>query len=149
MTNLSFYKLQASGNDFILIDNRKSKLSVGVLKNLARKHCPRKLAVGADGLLVIESSKKASFKMRIFNADGSEAQMCGNGARCVTYWAKLKSGRLKFETKAGIIESRSKGNDVKIKLSDPKQIKLDIPIKVLGRNLILGMWLVNTMMNRC
>lgn len=136
MASLTFYKLHASGNDFILIDNRKSKLSSQALKKLARVYCLRKLAVGADGLLAIEASKKASFKMRIFNADGSEAEMCGNGARCTAYWAK--KGRLKFETKAGVIESCLKPNEVKIRLSNPKQIKLDIPINVLGRKLHLN-----------
>ncbi|MCF7907424.1 MAG: diaminopimelate epimerase [Candidatus Omnitrophica bacterium] len=138
MTTITFYKLQASGNDFILIDNRKTKLKAGQLKKLARKYCQRKLSIGADGLLVIESSKKASFRMRIFNADGSEAEMCGNGARCTAYWAKSKAKQVKFETQAGIIEACLKADRVAIKLSDPKQIKVRIPIVVLGRKIHLN-----------
>lgn len=137
MAAITFYKLQASGNDFILIDNRKMKIGSGQLKKLARKYCQRKLAVGADGLLVIEPSEKSSFKMKIFNTDGSEAEMCGNGARCAAYWAKSKS-LIKFETKAGIIEACLKAKSVGIKLSDPKQIKINIPITVLGRKIHLN-----------
>ncbi|MFH1768648.1 MAG: hypothetical protein ABH858_05785 [Candidatus Omnitrophota bacterium] len=109
---LPFYKLQASGNDFILIDNRNPNRQAKSFpyKKVARDYCRRKFSVGADGLLIIEFSVKALFKMRIFNPDGSEAEMCGNGARCSALWAdyvKIFKGQrsLKFETKAGIIEA--------------------------------------------
>jgi diaminopimelate epimerase len=133
MKKTTFYKLQASGNDFILLDNRKLKIGNSKLKGIAKKFCQRKLGIGADGLLVIEPAKKAKFKMRIFNPDGSEPQMCGNGARSVAGWTRLKT--LSFETKAGIIEAKTGKNQVKIKLSDPKGLKLNIPIKVLGRKI--------------
>lgn len=140
---IEFYKLQASGNDFILIDNSKEKVkaSSAFYKKFAQEYCSRKLGIGADGVLVIEPSRKASFKMRIFNADGSEAQMCGNGARCVGLWAALvkKKNNLKFETKAGLIEAKVKlkGSKalVKIKASDPLGIKMDFPLKILGRKI--------------
>ncbi|MBU1112730.1 MAG: diaminopimelate epimerase [Candidatus Omnitrophica bacterium] len=138
MKIIEFYKLQASGNDFILIDNRKLKITSGRLKAIARNYCRRKLSIGADGLLVIEPSKKALFKMRIFNVDGSEAQMCGNGARCSAFWYALKgkpAKNIRFETKAGIIESRVGQESVTIKLSDPKNIRLQMPINVLGRKI--------------
>jgi len=141
MAAITFYKLQASGNDFILVDNRKLKLKSLSLKKLAQERCQRKLGIGADGLLVIEPSKKACFKMRIFNADGSEAEMCGNGARCTAYWAKLqcpKSKTINFETKAGIIEAVPEAKNIKIKLSNPKNIKLHLPINVLGRKIHLS-----------
>lgn len=133
MQTIEFSKLQASGNDFILVDNRKLKIKSSRLVALAKKYCQRRLSVGADGLLVIESSAKADFKMRIFNADGSEAEMCGNGARCVALWAKMKA--LKFETKAGIIEAELKGNEAKIKLTDPIGFKLDMGLSVLKKKL--------------
>jgi len=132
MKKMEFYKLQASGNDFILIDQRKNKGQKLNFKDIARKYCSRKLGIGADGLLVIEPSKKASFKMRIINADGSEAEMCGNGARCVSLWAAKGRRSIKFDTVAGIIESKIKGNDIKVKLTDPFDLKLDFKIKVLA-----------------
>jgi diaminopimelate epimerase len=102
--------------------------------HLAERMCSRKYGIGADGLLVMEKSKIANIKMRIFNADGSEAQMCGNGARCTALWVKQRlavtSSRIKIETKAGLIEAEAKTANVKIKLTDPKNIKLDTPIKV-------------------
>ena len=153
MKKLPFYKLQASGNDFILLDFSKSKAkkSKGFYANLAKKYCPRKLSIGADGLLVIEPSKKALFKMRIFNSDGSEAEMCGNGARCVGLWAsieackaKCKTGSIDFDTVAGIIKAgvlacvkikEKNCAQVKIKATNPFGIKLDLPLKVLGRKI--------------
>jgi diaminopimelate epimerase len=96
--------------------------------------------VGADGLLVLEKLKIADIRMRIFNADGSEAEMCGNGARCVSLWLKQKV--LKIETKAGVIKSEVKGDNIKIKLTDPKDIKLDILIKINNR--LLKVNFINT-----
>ena len=140
---IEFYKLQASGNDFILFDNSKgkSKANSAFYKKFAKKHCSRKLGIGADGVLVIESSKKADFKMRIFNVDGSEAEMCGNGARCVGLWAFLAKGKknVKFDTKAGLIEAKVKGKGnssvVKIKTSTPSGLKIDLPLKVSRRKI--------------
>ncbi len=135
MAKLEFCKLQASGNDFILIDRiLDSGSSTLDYKKIAKKYCQRKMGIGADGLLVIEPSRKADFRMRIFNADGSEAEMCGNGARCAALWRNLE--RVKFETKAGLIESNlKKSGAVSIKVTDPFGLKLDLPLKVLGRRL--------------
>jgi len=163
MKNIHFYKFQASGNDFILIQGlslgacgltkgKKNKQQILAYRKIARKYCQRKISVGADGLLVIEPSTKALFKMRIFNPDGSEAEMCGNGARCAGLWAKLRQTKIqakkstKFETKAGIIESQinlskekivfqKKSAEVKIKMTDPFDLKFRIPLKILGNNL--------------
>ena len=144
MNNLTFYKLQASGNDFILLDQRASSGRRRLnYRKLSRRLCARKFGIGADGLLVVESSPKADFKMRIINSDGSEAEMCGNGARCVALWADLKShfkARVKFETQAGIIEAIiPKGlnwqKNIKINTSSPGGLKLDLLTRVLGRTL--------------
>ena len=83
--------------------------------------------------MILDKSKLADVKMRIFNADGSEAQMCGNGARCVALYAGER--KVKIETKAGIIASEVNDDNVKIKLTDPKNIKLNIPIIVNNRQL--------------
>ncbi len=145
---VEFFKLQASGNDFILIDNLKKNISSFQLRKLAKDFCQRKFGVGADGLLVIELSKKYDFRMHIFNPDGSEAEMCGNGARCVGLWAEIALGKnyVKFDTKAGAIEveiekgslkrdkiSMGEYKRVRIKMSEPRGLRLDFPVRVSKR----------------
>ena len=76
-----FYKMQAAGNDFIIIDYIKNKFEYS-FKRLAEFLCDRHYGVGADGILIVDKSEKADFKMRIFNRDGTEAEMGGNGIRC-------------------------------------------------------------------
>ncbi|MFH0762408.1 MAG: diaminopimelate epimerase [Candidatus Omnitrophota bacterium] len=164
MRKIEFTKMVASGNDFVLIDNRGQGRETGSLKQLAKLACDRRYGAGADGLLFLEKAKMADIRMRIFNADGSEAEMCGNGARCAALYLsqnvslRAPKGRsnpgfeiassgfallamtdkFKIETKAGVIESIVKGDNVKIKLTDPKDIKLDIPIKVNNRALAVN-----------
>jgi len=123
----------ASGNDFVIIYASGSTLHAPRLGSLAREICDRKYGVGADGLLILEKSKIADVKIRIFNPDGSEAEMCGNGARCVALYSARAQRNINIETKAGIIDSTVKSDNVKIKLTEPKRIKLDIPIKVNSR----------------
>jgi len=130
MKKINFWKLQGSGNDFVLVDARKGK--IGDYKKMALNFCCRKFGIGADGLLVIESSKTSDFKMRIFNSDASEAEMCGNGARCAGLWCGKKYAR--FDTLAGTIETKLLiGGAVKTRFTDPLGIKLDIPVNVFGR----------------
>lgn len=132
MKLIDFTKMSASGNDFVIVKDRlRSKILHPQI--LAKKICHRKYGVGADGLLLLGKSKLADIKMRIFNPDGSEAQMCGNGARCTALY--LAKRNVNIETKAGIIISKINGNKVKIRLTNPKDIKLDIPIKFGSRNL--------------
>ncbi len=143
MSKISFYKLQASGNDFVLIESKAKKPS-SYLKKLANKLCQDKTGIGADGLLVIEPSKKHDYKMRIFNRDGSEAEMCGNGARCCVLWsyfAKRKK-KVSFDTVAGIIKgevvSASKSDftgQVSIKMTDPFNMRQEMPLKVLNHKM--------------
>ncbi|MCX5703324.1 MAG: diaminopimelate epimerase [Candidatus Omnitrophica bacterium] len=131
MREIKFTKMVASGNDFIVIP--LSRWPVIPLKRLAKDICDRKFGIGADGLLILEKSKVADIRMRIFNVDGSEAQMCGNGARCIALYTGRKN--TKIETKAGIIEAQVKGDNVRIKLTDPKDIELGVPLTVNGRKL--------------
>ena len=114
----------ASGNDFVIVDQKLS----GNVSNLSKKICDRKFGIGADGLLLLVKSRKADIRMRIFNADGSEAEMCGNGARCTALYVGKSCKRI--ETKAGLIESKVKGDHVKIKLTNPGDLRLNIPIKI-------------------
>lgn len=110
------------------------------LSAFAKNICDRKFGAGADGLLWLESSRKADVRMRIFNADGSEAEMCGNGARCAALFrcqvpGARCQGKIRLETKAGIIDARIKGDNVKIKLTDPKGMRLDVPLNAGGRQI--------------
>lgn len=134
-------KFSANGNTFYLLDTRKIVADLE-FSDLALKLCRPHGETQIDGLLILEESKKADVKMRIFNADGSEAQMCGNGARCVGYYmikydSKIKASREVFgiETLAGIIESKSLGGEVKIKLTSPKDIRLNLPLEVCERKI--------------
>ena len=129
MQKINFIKIAASGNDFVVITSLRSP--VIPLKRLAKIMCDRKYGAGGDGLLLLEKSQIADIKMRIFNPDGSEAEMCGNGARSVALFTKSK----RIETQAGIIESRVNGEKIKIKLTEPKALKLDLPVRVNNRTL--------------
>lgn len=135
---IPFVKMSGSGNDFILIDHRKPFLDEGSLKEFIRKVCQRRTSVGADGLILVENSDKADFKWRFFNSDGSEAEMCGNGGRCVARFAFLKgiSGSvLTFETIAGILSAEVKDKRVKLELTKPHSLKLDGTIPIEGKEL--------------
>ncbi len=131
MKKIPFYKMQGSGNDFILIDNRRGVLKGKNLRNLAITVCHRHYSVGADGLIVIVPSRRADFKWRFFNADGSEAEMCGNGSRCAARFAHLMGIATKdmaFETLAGIIHARVKNDQVKVQLTDASGLRMNIAV---------------------
>ena len=132
MKKIKFSKMVATGNDFVIMDNRSSVLG-SRLPVIAKKVCDRKLGIGADGFLLLEKSKRCDFKMRIFNPDGSEPKMCGNGSRCIALYAKLNKiagSFMSIETKAGILKAKVKGNIVKINMTDAKGVKLGIGLKV-------------------
>lgn len=124
MKTLKFTKAVATGNDFVIVDNRSG--DVKNLSKLAKRLCGPKRSVGADGLLVIERSRKCDFKMRIFNSDGSEAEMCGNGSRCAALYASQKritKSSMTIETIAGPLKASVRGDLVKVMLTEPKDIR--------------------------
>jgi diaminopimelate epimerase len=105
---IKFEKYQGLGNDFVIIDSRKEDLKQVDLKQLSIDICDRHFGIGADGLLIVWPSEKAHYRMQIFNPDGSEPEMCGNGIRCFTKYVyetdKLKTEEvISIETLAGII----------------------------------------------
>jgi diaminopimelate epimerase len=137
---IEFYKMSGSGNDFIIIDNRDLSLNISDLPAFVRKVCARKISVGADGLFLIEPSKTVDFKWRFFNSDGSVAEMCGNGSRCVARYAYLKGiapKKMSWETIAGIISAEVKEDTVKVKLTDSSPVEVAIKIETNGKNFIL------------
>jgi diaminopimelate epimerase len=136
MKTVQFIKAVASGNDFVIVDTR-SNTAVRVSKGktvkwteIARRICERKWGLGADGLLVLEGSDKADVRMRVFNPDGSEVTMCGNGARCVAFYC---GGRLDIETGAGVLQADVQfGKRVKVRMIDPSNVILKLPLDING-----------------
>ena len=138
-TGLTFEKMVASGNDFILLDNyensrwRHAKMFPAIVRRL----CARKFSVGADGVLVIEPSVKGDFKMRIFNPDGNEVEMCGNGSRCVAFYAarrKIASSPMSIQTRAGLLQASVRGAEVKVRLPEPKDIRINFVLRIDNKN---------------
>jgi len=132
---LPFTKMNGAGNDFVMIDNRD--LSIALSTEQIARVCDRHRGVGADGLLAAEPARYgADFRFRYYNADGGEAEMCGNGARCFgRYTARLlDDGRetLSFETMAGTLSARLRGNEVEVAMSDPFDLELGSPVDIDG-----------------
>jgi diaminopimelate epimerase len=138
MRKIEFYKMSGSGNDFIIIDNRSHVVEDADLPNFIVKVCRRKMSVGADGLILVENVEGADFKWRFFNSDGSVAEMCGNGARCVTRFAYINhiaGPNMSFETGAGIVNAQVAEDQVKIKMPDPSIVKTDYPLELKGNTI--------------
>lgn len=134
---LHFYKMNGAGNDFIVIDNRD--LSISLDEETIAALCDRHRGIGADGLLAVEPAEKgADYKFRYYNADGGEADMCGNGARCFGFFTAHLSGEqellksVSFETIAGILTAEIVGDDVRIAMSEPKNLEMNCPAKIEG-----------------
>jgi len=134
---IPFYKMTGSGNDFILIDNRESIVDADRCVELVKSACLRKFSVGADGLILIEKDGKVDFRWRFFNADGSEAEMCGNGGRCAARFAYLKGivkkPQISFRTIAGIIRAEVKDTKVKLEMTPPESLETDFDLQLPGR----------------
>ena len=136
MTAIPFFKMSGSGNDFIVIDNRRPVVPDERLEALVVGACRRKMSVGADGMILVEPSDNVDFKWRFFNSDGSLPDMCGNGARCAARFAFLNgiAGRkMAFETLAGVIEAEVGDADVRIRMTDPKAFRLGHRLAMDGR----------------
>ncbi len=145
MDNVDFFKMSGSGNDFIIVDNRRGIIDGDNVSDLVRKICRRKMSVGADGFILVEESDNTDFQWRFFNADGSEAEMCGNGGRCAARFAYLKgiAGReMAFETMAGLIRAEIMDDRVKLEMGIPKNISLDHTLYIEGERHVVSF--VNT-----
>jgi len=129
-------KMNGNGNDFLVIDNMDLRYDSQTMTNFAVKLCRRREAIGADGILVAEPSKRLDFKMRLFNRDGSEGEMCGNGSRCLARFAFekgiVKSSAMTFETLGGDIRAHVNGRWAAIDLAPVpvKGVAVDAPASV-------------------
>jgi len=138
--NIRFTKMHGLGNDFIVIDCRENDLSgsggMSSLSELSRRLCHRRFGIGADQLLLLYPSAIADFRMVIFNADGSEVEMCGNGIRCFAkyIWDRGLSEKevLAVETAAGIIRPGKAGQMVKVDMGEPVLEGRFIPVNLDG-----------------
>lgn len=144
---MRFYKMEGLGNDFI-VTHEISEYNIELIKNQAITLCDRRKGIGADGVICVLPSSASDFKMRIFNSDGSEAEMCGNGIRCFALYTKLlnltKLNQLSIDTPAGVISTELLDNSlVKVKMSNPILNGPEIPVavssgKVLMKDLVIG-----------
>lgn len=127
---LRFTKMNGAGNDFVMLDNRQGEIQLRP-EQIARI-CDRHRGVGADGILLLEKAANgADFRMRYYNADGGEAEMCGNGARCFARFAHKvagASGQISFETPAGVIGAELHGESVTLQMSEPRDLRLHISL---------------------
>lgn len=135
MYDIDFFKMSGSGNDFIIVDNRSGIINGDNINDFVKKICRRKISVGADGFILLQKSDKADFKWRFFNADGSEAEMCGNGGRCAARFANLKGiagKKMSFETLAGLIKAEILEDRVKLEMTAPESIICDQTLLIEG-----------------
>ena len=128
---LSFTKMTGAGNDFVMVDNRSLALSPVLTGDRIVALCDRRFGIGGDGLLAVEpGGNGADFRMRYYNSDGGEAEMCGNGARCFARYLRhigavaAEVEGVTFGTPAGRIEGRYIGSEVAVHLTAPVDIKL-------------------------
>ena len=130
---ISFSKYQSTGNDFVLIDNRESSFPAENTR-LIQRFCDRKFGVGADGLILLEKSLIADFKMRYYNADGNPGSFCGNGSRAAVGFARslgIIGNTANFEAYDGLHEAVIKDNLIQIKMADVQN----------GRELLNGIFI--------
>jgi len=143
LAGVEFCKMTGTGNDFILIDNRRARLAPALTPTLAKALCCRRRSVGADGLIVLSPSQrvdaalgKIDFRWDFFNADGSSAEMCGNGGRCAARFAVgigLAGPELVFDTLAGPIRAWVGRQTVTLELTPPTGWYDDLRLEIGGR----------------
>lgn len=128
---LNFTKMNGAGNDFILLDGRGARPAL--TREIVARLCDRHRGVGADGVMVLVpcATGLADWAWEFFNSDGSDATMCGNGARCFARYIRRATGEarpLTFETGAGVISASFRGDEVRIGLTPPRDWRLDLAV---------------------
>src|ERR1043166_8269778 len=136
---LRFTKMNGAGNDFILFDNRIWNIDLD--RNQIAQLCDRHRGIGADGILLLERpTDGADFRMRYFNADGGEAEMCGNGARCFARFVNKVAGAresVSFETPAGVIGARLVGELVTLNMSESTDLRMNVQLEIDGEETLV------------
>jgi diaminopimelate epimerase len=133
---IQFQKMTGAGNDFVVVDNRSGAIGDGAA--MARKMCDRHWGVGADGLLMLENSRKAAYRMMYYNADGSYGGMCGNGGRCIAAYAVnhgIAVPRHEFEALDHVYQAIVDEESVQLAMKDPVGLKTGLVLLVLGKRL--------------
>ncbi|UCG51417.1 MAG: diaminopimelate epimerase [Candidatus Latescibacterota bacterium] len=133
---IRFTKMNGAGNDFVMIDNRDGEIQLS--ERSIRFLCDRKRGVGGDGVITIEQDPDLDFRMRYFNRDGGEAEMCGNGARCAAVFAsslgigKVADNRtyLRFGTRPGNLEAVVRGSRVAVSMTDATSFEEAVSVPV-------------------
>ncbi len=135
MVKVPFVKMVGAGNDFIVIEPQANLDYIKFTKDV----CARQTGVGADGVLIFDKSKTSDYRMRIINADGSEAEMCGNGARCMAAYIVANFYPTKklfgMETLAGEILAEAQGEEARVRLSEPKDYMSGLNITIAGQKM--------------
>lgn len=137
MSAIAFVKMEGTGNDFVLVDALRGKNPVTA--SVARRLADRRRGVGCDQVLVALPSRgeTADVRMQIFNQDGSEAEMCGNGIRCLALYLKsrgiVRSAEMRVETRAGLMIPRIVGREVRVDMGPARLEASEIPVALSGR----------------
>jgi diaminopimelate epimerase len=144
---MRFVKMQGTGNDFVLVEAQGDERD---WPRLAQAMCDRHFGVGADGLILVLPSSRADVRMRMFNPDGSEAEMCGNGLRCIVKYAvegglsQPRDGGIDVETMAGVLAAQTFGDGrtverVRVSMGAPRFASADIPVLVEAEPPVVGL----------
>ena len=134
--DIPFTKMVGAGNDFVVVDNRSGIIPEGPgRRDLFAAWCHRRFGIGADGVLLVEPDDSLDFSMRYYNADGGEAEMCGNGGRCIARFAHLTgiaAKEMTFRSAAGHHTASILGSDVKLGMTDPTDLELRVSLPLAG-----------------
>ncbi len=133
MREVRFSKWSGAGNDFIMLDNRDGAFTA--TRELISAMCARRVSIGADGLILLEPSEKAAVRMRYFNSDGGEVEMCGNGARCFVAFARqlgISTTPLVFETMERVLSGSTDDETVTVRMGEVRDTRLDFALNVGG-----------------
>jgi len=135
----NFTKMTGAGNDFVVIDNRSKRIKTA--SKVAKLLCDRRWGIGADGLLLLEKSRRASYRMLYYNADGSYGGMCGNGGRCIAWFAfinKIAGKAHEFEALDHIYAAKIGKNEVVLTMKDPRNVRIGDEIAFESGKLVVN-----------
>ncbi|MFQ5864396.1 MAG: diaminopimelate epimerase [bacterium] len=130
LSKIPFVKISATGNDFILFDNREERFS-GQEVDFFHQICQRRTSVGADGVLLIDKSERHDFRLRYFNADGRESEMCGNGARGAAYYLVqrgIADKEVTFVVNSDVYNASVQGNWVRLKMPSARELQTNVRV---------------------